>query len=170
MKVCLPYISSLVDLKKFVSTPHNTSLIMGDRHKNFEDPITWTWDIRKTKFDLFEQDRHTITGGAGCQIMGRLSEYYYILLPPTEQLHPPPPPADTCTEKYQACTYLVARTSIGMSGNLHGLLTNNKHDKSSRSPGPSGTFRAPESTHFAWNINMAVYSSLCTLYTSSAPE
>jgi hypothetical protein len=25
---------------------------MGDRHKNYEDPITWTRDIRKTKFDL----------------------------------------------------------------------------------------------------------------------
>jgi hypothetical protein len=25
---------------------------MGDRHKNFEDPITETRDIRKTKFDL----------------------------------------------------------------------------------------------------------------------
>ena len=25
---------------------------MGDRHKNFEDPITWTQDIRKTKIDL----------------------------------------------------------------------------------------------------------------------
>jgi hypothetical protein len=34
-----------------VSTPHNTPLIMGDRRKNFEDPITQTQDIRKTKFD-----------------------------------------------------------------------------------------------------------------------
>jgi hypothetical protein len=25
---------------------------MGDRNKNLEDPITWTQDIRKTKFDL----------------------------------------------------------------------------------------------------------------------
>jgi hypothetical protein len=25
---------------------------MGDRNKNFEDPITWTQDLRKTKFDL----------------------------------------------------------------------------------------------------------------------
>jgi hypothetical protein len=25
---------------------------MGDRHKNFEDPITWTQGIRKTKFHL----------------------------------------------------------------------------------------------------------------------
>ena len=25
---------------------------MGDRHKNFEDPITWTQVIRKTKSDL----------------------------------------------------------------------------------------------------------------------
>ena len=25
---------------------------MGDRHKNYEDPITWTRDIRKTKFNL----------------------------------------------------------------------------------------------------------------------
>ena len=38
----------------------------------------------------------------------------------------------------------------------------NKHDKSSRSPGPSCTFWAPESTHFAWNSYTAVYSSLCT--------
>ena len=27
--------------------------IMGGRHKIFEDPITWTRDTRKTKFDLF---------------------------------------------------------------------------------------------------------------------
>ena len=25
---------------------------MGDRHQHFEDPMTWTRDIRKTKFDL----------------------------------------------------------------------------------------------------------------------
>jgi hypothetical protein len=25
---------------------------MGDRHKNFEDPINWTRDIRRIKFDL----------------------------------------------------------------------------------------------------------------------
>ena len=25
---------------------------MGGRHQNFEDPITWTQDIRKTKCDL----------------------------------------------------------------------------------------------------------------------
>jgi hypothetical protein len=25
---------------------------MGGRHQNFEDPITWTQDIRKTKFHL----------------------------------------------------------------------------------------------------------------------
>jgi hypothetical protein len=30
----------------------NTPLIMGDRHKIFEDPITGTQEIRKTKFDL----------------------------------------------------------------------------------------------------------------------
>jgi hypothetical protein len=35
-----------------VSTPHNTPLIMGDRHQNFEDPSTGAQDIRKTKFDL----------------------------------------------------------------------------------------------------------------------
>ena len=46
----------------------------------------------------------------------------------------------------------------------------NKHDKLSRSPGPSCTFWAPQSTHFAWNSYTAVYSSLCTLYTCSAPD
>ena len=46
----------------------------------------------------------------------------------------------------------------------------NMHDKFSRSPGPSCTFWAPESTHFAWNSYTAVYSSLCTLYTCSAPD
>jgi hypothetical protein len=25
---------------------------MGGRHQHFEDPINWTRDIRKTKFDL----------------------------------------------------------------------------------------------------------------------
>ena len=25
---------------------------MGGRHQNYEDPITWARDIRKTKFDL----------------------------------------------------------------------------------------------------------------------
>ena len=54
MKFCFPYISSPGDriFKILVSTPHNTPLIMGDRHKNFEDPITWARDIRKTKFHL----------------------------------------------------------------------------------------------------------------------
>ena len=49
-----PYISSPGDrnFKILVSTPHNTPLIMGDRHKNVEDPMTWTRDIRKTKFHL----------------------------------------------------------------------------------------------------------------------
>ena len=32
----------------------------------------------------------------------------------------------------------------------------NKHEKSSRSPGLFGTFRARESTHFAWNSSTAV--------------
>ena len=31
---------------------HNTPIFMGDRHTNFEYPITWTWYISKTKFDL----------------------------------------------------------------------------------------------------------------------
>ena len=47
----------------------------------------------------------------------------------------------------------------------HILSYHNKHDKSSRSPGPSCTFWAPESIHFAWNSYTAVYSSLC-----SAPD
>jgi hypothetical protein len=35
-----------------VTIPHNKGGIMGGRHQNFEDPITWARDIRKTKFDL----------------------------------------------------------------------------------------------------------------------
>ena len=35
-----------------VSTPHNTPLIMGDRHKNFEDPMTTSRDIKKTNHHL----------------------------------------------------------------------------------------------------------------------
>jgi hypothetical protein len=54
--------------------------------------------------------------------------------------------------------------------NIQPLLLLNKHDKSYRSPGPSCTFWAPERTHFAWNSYTAVYSSLCTLYTCSAPD
>ena len=50
------------------------------------------------------------------------------------------------------------------------LLKYKKHDKSGRSPGLSCKFWEPESTHFAWNIYTAVYSSFCTLYTCSAPE
>ena len=52
----------------------------------------------------------------------------------------------------------------------HILSYHNKHDKSSRSPGPSCTFWAPESTLFAWNSYTAVYSSLCTLCTCIAPD
>jgi hypothetical protein len=54
LKFCFPYISSPGDwiFKIYVSIPHNTPLIMGDRQKNFEDPITCAQDIRKTKFDL----------------------------------------------------------------------------------------------------------------------
>ena len=54
IKFCFPYISSPGDriFKILVSTPYNTPLIIGDTYKNFEDPITWTRDIRKTKFDL----------------------------------------------------------------------------------------------------------------------
>jgi hypothetical protein len=37
--------------KILVSTLHNTPLIMGDRHKNFEGSSTGGRDIRKTKFD-----------------------------------------------------------------------------------------------------------------------
>ena len=50
IKFCFPYISSLSYqiFKVLMSTPHNTPLIMGDRHKNFEDPITQTRDIRET--------------------------------------------------------------------------------------------------------------------------
>jgi hypothetical protein len=39
---------------KYMSTPHNTPLIMGDRQRIFEDPITWTRVIRKTKFNVLE--------------------------------------------------------------------------------------------------------------------
>jgi hypothetical protein len=48
------YISSPGDriFKILVSTPYNTALIIRDRHKNFEDLIAWTRDIRKTKFDV----------------------------------------------------------------------------------------------------------------------
>jgi hypothetical protein len=59
-----PYISApgARIFKIFVSTPHNTPLIMGDRHKNFEDPSTWSLgrDIRKTKFDLLGFFEHPL--------------------------------------------------------------------------------------------------------------
>jgi hypothetical protein len=53
IKFCFPYILSLGDriFKILVYTPHNTHLIMWDRHKNVDDPTTQTQDIRKTKFD-----------------------------------------------------------------------------------------------------------------------
>ena len=58
----LPYISSPGDriFKILVSIPQNMPLIMGDRHKNFEDPITRTRDMRKTKFDLLGFFRATL--------------------------------------------------------------------------------------------------------------
>jgi hypothetical protein len=37
--------------KNFVSTPIIPPLIMGDREKNFEDPMPTTRVIRKTKYD-----------------------------------------------------------------------------------------------------------------------
>ena len=50
---CFPFSAPGARIFKIlVSTPHNTPLIIGDRDKNFEDPITGTQDIRKTKFDL----------------------------------------------------------------------------------------------------------------------
>ena len=33
-----------------VSTPYNTPLIMGDRHKNFEDPMPTRRDIKRTNY------------------------------------------------------------------------------------------------------------------------
>jgi hypothetical protein len=55
IKCCFPYISApgALIFKTFVSTPHNTPLIMGERHKDFEDPSTCGQDIRKTKFEVF---------------------------------------------------------------------------------------------------------------------
>ena len=52
--ISCPYCLSPGDriFKMLVSIPHNTPLIMEDRHNNFEDPITWTQEISKTKFDL----------------------------------------------------------------------------------------------------------------------
>ena len=35
-----------------VTTLPNTPPFMRDRHEQFEDPMTWTQDIRKTKFNL----------------------------------------------------------------------------------------------------------------------
>ena len=54
VKFCFPYISSSGDhiFEKIVSTPHNNPIIMADRHKNFGDPINWSRDKRKIKFDL----------------------------------------------------------------------------------------------------------------------
>ena len=51
---CFPYISApgARIFKILVSTPHNTPLIMGDRHQNFEDSSTGAQDIKKTKFEL----------------------------------------------------------------------------------------------------------------------
>ena len=62
IKFCFPYISDpgARIFEILVSTPHNTPLIMGDRQQNFEDPITWTWDIRKTKFDLLVFFEHPL--------------------------------------------------------------------------------------------------------------
>ena len=47
-----PYMSACEPLifKNFVSTPHNYGLIMGDRIKNFKDPMLCGRDIRKTKY------------------------------------------------------------------------------------------------------------------------
>jgi hypothetical protein len=45
-------ISQVPVIGSFGVPPVIPPLIKGDRHKNFEDPITSTQDIRKTKFDL----------------------------------------------------------------------------------------------------------------------
>jgi hypothetical protein len=52
--------------KMLVSTPHNTPLIVGDRHNNCEDPITWTLVIRKTKCHLV---RFFLTHPLTCHII-----------------------------------------------------------------------------------------------------
>ena len=39
------------DLQNSCLFPHSKGGIVGGRHQHFEDPITWTRDIRKTKFD-----------------------------------------------------------------------------------------------------------------------
>jgi hypothetical protein len=51
---CFPYILSCGHqiFNILVSTPHNTPLIMGDRDKNFEDPVPTTRVIRRTKYHL----------------------------------------------------------------------------------------------------------------------
>ena len=36
--------------KILVSTPHYQGVIMGGRHQNVEDPVTWSRDKRKDKF------------------------------------------------------------------------------------------------------------------------
>jgi hypothetical protein len=61
-KFCFPYISSSGDriFKILVSIPQNKEDIMGGRHTIFEDPITWTQDMRKTKFELWGFLRYTL--------------------------------------------------------------------------------------------------------------
>jgi hypothetical protein len=40
------------DLQNFGAYPHNDPIIMGDRHKSFEDPMNTTRDIRRTNYHL----------------------------------------------------------------------------------------------------------------------
>ena len=54
MIICSLYISACGHriFKILLSTPHYYGGIIGGKHQNFEDPITWSRDISKTKFDL----------------------------------------------------------------------------------------------------------------------
>ena len=54
IEFCFPYISIPGDriFKMWGLPPIIPNLIMGDRHKNFEDLINWARDIQKIKFDL----------------------------------------------------------------------------------------------------------------------